>query len=165
MTEFKGFSEAAVLYAENAALVDQMYQATLKEVNTFLDAVRDEVISLIAPRTLQEQNVQKNRYWWIGEDPDKGPEYPQFYFAKEKAEIVIPGVLEMVAIAQKSTEDQRRQLQAIAGQPEFKDICTQGKGGTWSLFTARITYSGENMVSEAAGKIAPLLIALSEAGG
>ena len=93
-------------------------------------------------------------------------EKPQLYMYEETPEIISQGILELTAICPKASENELVSLQAVSKHPDFQSYCSAGKKpGTWSIFTARITYSGDDMVSEAAGKIAKLLIALSKAGG
>src|SRR4051794_24976819 len=96
-SEFIRFGEAARLYADYAAVVEQIRHAFLADVNDFLDALRDRVGSLV-PHPVQESRDDRKatRRWWLSDDQDS--QYPEHLFVWIKTnatKIVRPGVLDV----------------------------------------------------------------------
>jgi len=160
---FAGFSEAAVLYAEYATVVETIRTRFLDDISGFLDAVRAEVGALLAPQLLQEkQTAVRYRYWWIADNAKEKDSHPQLWVDCRAPGIVKPGSLRLIGCAPQATPPVLRSLAAVAKDPKVQQYCTQGAGGTWSLFTINVAYAGDNLPAQAANPIALVLAAMHQ---
>lgn len=157
---FDSFSEASRLYAQNYPVIEVIKSEFERDVNAFLDAVREE-ISLAVSGRLSEKVTKGYRYWWVGEEKDKDL-YPQFWLESGSTETVYPGAVKLTAIAPAASQDQLRAFAQVATRPEFTAICRPGLGGPWSLFTAVIKYEDEHPVQRVSSITARLLSALND---
>lgn len=160
MNGFSGFSEAARLCAQYSAVVDTMYKAFERDVDGFLDTLRDEVARLLAPALLQERQTPGYRYLWVAQEDQDKDSHPQLWFSTRDPKIVIPGELRMTAVAPQAEGEVLRRLAAVATDHPHRSYCKPAAGGKWSLFTVVVPYPPQDSVSQAAKPIADILIGL-----
>lgn len=163
MKKFQKFSEAARLYAENANVVDIMYESFQQNINEFLDSLRDEIRHLVAPENFQEKITTGYRYWWLADNNLDKDSYPQLWLGSTDPSIVFPGNLVLWAISPKDSGENLKRLVEIANKSELKRYCEHAKGGPWSLFTVNVQYTEEDPVEKAAKPIADVLLELDKA--
>jgi hypothetical protein len=153
---FDTFGEAARLYARNYKVVQAVKAEFDRDVNGFLDAVREEVNSSTSGR-LKEKITPVYRYWWLGEDDTKD-KYPQFWLESGKPDLVDPGELKLNAIAPQASSEQIAACREVGQRPEFKQMYK--KGG--QLFSLIVRYGHEEPIQLVAGVVASVLTALEE---
>jgi hypothetical protein len=157
------FSEAAKLYAGNAAIVEEMQRLCQVSIDEFLGRVLDAAKALVPPGELhQTTTAQGYQYWWLATDDLHRDQHPQIYFNSRLPAIVTPGRIELTAIAPNGSPELRQRLAGIASRPEFASYCKKGPGARWSLFTASIAYPEQNSIEHAAQPIADLLLAMRQ---
>jgi hypothetical protein len=159
---FNGFSEAAQLFAKNYAVIETIRGEFERDINVFLDAVREELSESTSGK-LAEKITKGYRYWWIGKEDDKDKDKrPQLWLEAAKAETVYPGEVKLTAIAPAASPDQLQALAAVAKRPEFSDTCQPASGGPYSLFTVIVKYGTDDPVQRVANVTARLLLTLND---
>ncbi|MBK8205303.1 MAG: hypothetical protein IPK87_00790 [Planctomycetes bacterium] len=142
------FSEAAQLYARNAAIVDAMYRAYRDEILGFWQSVFDHLKEL-------------EPGWKLHGDPGKGGWF-QFlrptsrknspYFALdswESPEVITHGQIRLYAALENAKEEEKVALRGMASLPG----CSEGKGGTHDLFRINLKIEPGTTAREIAEKI------------
>ena len=160
MSHFDGFSEKARLYAQYASVVDEMKTAFEESTNRFLNAVRDRVSAEVSS-TLQEKTTSGYRYWWLSDNEANGDEFPQLWIASNATAIIVPGTLQVTAIASKARPDDLALLAAVSAQEGLREHCSK-RPGTTTLFVLDLSYTEDDPVGEVAPVIAKVLTALNE---
>jgi hypothetical protein len=169
MSPFEGFSEAARLYAEYASVVTLMRERFQTDVYSFLDALQVELAAQLNPVRLNTQITQpptRFRYWIAGDGVDLKDRdyYPLVFVDPRLPEIVVPGRLDLIGAAPKSTVEQRAQVLKAIEEPYFDKYVVQKSQNTWSLFRFAVTYDHANDLSLIAAPIAELLRRLEPLG-
>ena len=154
------FSEAARLYAEYSHVVDLMYEAFRQSVEDFLDGLGDEIRRLVAPAKLQGRQGDGSRYWWLADDDQDKDAYPQVWLDTRPATIVVPGELQLTAIAPRATPEQLRSLKSVRIQPQIVNYSKPASGGPWSLFSLTVPCREEEPLENVARPIVEVLLAL-----
>lgn len=142
------FSEAAQLYARNAAIVDAMYRAYREELLGFW-------------RSVFEQLKELEPEWDLFGEPGKGAWF-QFrpptsrknspYFAIdtwESPEIISHGQIRLYAALENAKEEEKVALRGMSTLPG----CSEGKGGTHDLFRINLKIEPGTTSREIAEKI------------
>lgn len=94
MSDFAGFSEAALLYAENEPIVQAMRQGFASETRAFIDAITSKTRAMLAPSVLQLKDATQYRYFWISSSDDLPKDtFPQVWCNLLLPTIVAPGNL------------------------------------------------------------------------
>jgi hypothetical protein len=157
------FSETSRLYAKNYQTIEFVENTLRREVDTFLDTVRDKIHSATRGKT-REQRAESTgyRYWWIG-----GPNYENhacLWLISPRHEVVPPGKLTFQACAPRGSARQWAALRELANRPEFVEVCEADKGklSSYSLFTATVKYGTRNAAQRVAEITVKLLRAMSD---
>lgn len=160
--DFEQFSEAARLYADYAAVVEQVHQAFLTDVNDFLDALRDRVASLTSFPVQENRDDKKSvRRWWLSEnDASQYPEHLYIWMKSNAIKIVRPGVLDVSPWVWPIFKPFRHQITALKDTLKLPPICKVKKGLEGSPFTITVSHGEQDPVGGAAGPIAELLTGL-----
>lgn len=157
---FQKFSEAARLYAKYLAVVDEMEQLFVSDISAFLDAVRTRMQAKLdgGKKIGQEESIEY-RNWWIEDADSSGDEYvPYLWLKRKNEEIIIPGVLTVIADMEEATDAEKRQLTACKSSLKLPAHC---KLLDQRLFGVTITY-GDDPVEAVSEPILAVLIALHE---
>jgi hypothetical protein len=157
MSDFKGFSEAARLYAENAAVVEAMHRAFTESVRQFLDYLSGEVNRLLAPERLSESAKGKYRYWRIGEAHSDSNREPCFFFNQDLPDLIVPGELWFGVGADQVTEDQLTRMHALADDPDLKPYVEGHSRYKWNVLSGKVPYPRDNPVEVVAPVLATIL--------
>jgi len=158
---FDGFGETAKLYATYHSVIESVRGDFERDVNAFLDVVREEISSR-TDAALREKVTKGFRYWWIGDDKNKD-KYPQLWLESYKAQIVSPGTLKLTAIAPMAREEDLGAFREVSMRPGISASCGKLGGGRYSLFTVTIPYGSlDNPVQRVAEVVSPILLALHE---
>jgi len=162
-TPFK-FSDAARLYAQHKAVVDEMYRVFISDIEKFLDALRERVAERVTTGKLDEEG-KAGRAWYIWDEEDGDDEVPYIWFRIDDAEIVNPGILNLTVLADGELKPHREKLKTILSilQLGKNARIVQGTGGQ-TLFTVIISYGADDPIGNAAEPILALLVALFDAG-
>jgi hypothetical protein len=162
--EFEQFGEAARLYADYAAVVEQVHRAFLTDVNAFLDALRERVGSLVSVPVQENRDDKKSvRRWWLSEGEDSlYPEHLYIWVKTNAVKIVRPGVLDVSPWTWPVFKPFRHQIVAVKDTLSLPPTCKVKKGIDGSPFTLTISYGEQDPVGEAAAPIAELLAKLYE---
>lgn len=160
MTSFKKFSDAAILYAKNADIVNAMYEECRKGIATFLDAIHDELTAM--EPNIREQKTPGYRYWWIADPEDQDSKDPKnnhvpVWVGDEETEIISQGVLNLRVGAPSATPPERERIIRAALSGECSKVCSRWNGGSWSLFRALVKYSSDDPARSAAESILLIL--------
>lgn len=164
MNEFRMFSDAARLYAENTHLIDLMYDRMTSEIRGFLEALRNAVQERLDAEV--KTKITKAEWWYCWLEIPGVPADATFQLCCKlnEAQIVL-GRLALQAGAPQALPDVLERLAAVAHMPDVRDFCTPGSGGAWSLFTAAIEYGRDAPVTQAADKLEKLFVAARKAHG
>lgn len=162
MMDFNGFNEATLLFAEYAAVTVGIYEEYRKDVDNFLNFIRDKIASLVQPKSIQEKQTPGYRYWWIAPNDKNKDSYPQLWFDTRSTEIVKPGILRLTACAPNAAGDFQQQLTHVTEDPSISNYCKPARGGTWSLFEVIVNYKDKNYETNAAKPIATILLEMYE---
>jgi hypothetical protein len=163
-SEFEQFAEAAKLYAEYAAVVEQVRQAFLADVNRFLDALRERVRSLVSIPIQEVRDDKKaGRRWWLCENEDSPyPDHLYIWISSDATKLVRPGVLEVSVWFYDKFKPFRHQIEAIKGTLKLPPSCKVNKGKPGSPFAVSISCGELDPLGIAAGPIAETLTGLYE---
>lgn len=148
MSAFEEFSESAVLYARNAALVDEMKRRLDSDLDAFMEAVRSEVAAGVSPHTLRSESTQGYGYWFLSESEDGHREdHPLLWFDLRQVSLVEPGRFGASGCWPRGSEAQLAALADVAGDVAVSHWCKRSKGGKWSAFKVEIDFPQEGAVS------------------
>jgi len=164
MTAFEGFSEAAQLYAQHFAVVNEMQRHCRGEILQFLDALQADIQGLVTPLQLQTYSPGDSRYWWIAEPQQDRDDFARLSIDMRNPEIVWPGRLAFVGQAVRATDEQRAQVLELLASPTFQRYVTQRQGRPWNLFRFTVEYGTLGDLTEIAQPITELLGELSALG-
>ena len=164
MSDFRTFSDAARLYAENTHLVDLMYEKMISDIRGFLEALRKAVQERLNGEVKTKTTKAESWYCWLEIPGVPADASFQVWCKLSDADIVL-GRLALVAGAPQAPPHVLKRLATVALTPEVRDFCTPGSGGAWSLFTATIEYGLDEPVTHAADKLEKLFVAARKAHG
>lgn len=154
------FDEPTKLYAEHAALVDAMRGAFKTGVGAFLEQIRHEAAALL-PEPLQQHDTGAYRYWWTAPTDAEKDSCAHLWFATNEPEIIAPGRIALTVVSPKADAATLARLADVARLPELREWCKPvRKVGSWSIFTATLTYAEGDEVGPLAEKLAALLMAM-----
>jgi len=161
-SEFKQFSEPARLYAQYLEVVEKMERIFVDDIVSFLDTVRVRMqAKLDAGQKVEEEETKEYRSWWIEDVDDKetnDDDYvPYVWLERKNEEIIIPGVLTLIADMNEATEAERHQLSACKSSLNLPANC---KLSDRRLFTVSITYGDSDPVEAVSEPILAILQAL-----
>jgi hypothetical protein len=160
---FEGFSKAAKLYAEYAEVVDEMREQFESNISDFLDALRDRLSSEIREGRLKEERGSDGCSWWIesnaGED-----DVAYVWFRTNAPDTVSPGSLEFRVYADEASDDDRRQLATLLGDPNrhWPQPAVAKKGTNKCVLALSVGYGEADPVSVAVKPVTTLLQAVKD---
>ncbi|HEY8746867.1 MAG TPA: hypothetical protein VIM11_02755 [Tepidisphaeraceae bacterium] len=164
---FRQFGPAARLYAENFAVVDEMWKAFLDDISTFHDALREKINSTLATSHLGEEVKNTTRSWWITEeedDEDEGDEdgwVPYIWFSTSDPQLVSAGRLQVTAGYQGSDESTKQTITSLPQKLRLPPYSKFSKGG---LFTVVISCATDDaIIDKATEPLLKILTALNDA--
>ena len=64
-SQFKNFGEAAKLYAENYAVVEEMWNRFKADIAMFYDAIKSRIDKILGPLRLDVEITDAYRSWWL----------------------------------------------------------------------------------------------------
>lgn len=160
MSNFEEFSEAALLYAENAPTVEAVRKMFEQELSDYLDVLADAVREELLPLPFQQETQVRYRYWWIGPPGSGRNDHLRFWFHCNKPEIVIPGTLELFAYKENLTDEIKNRIAALAHQSPTNEYCQPGKG--WSFLNVQIGIDDSDRFIQPARQIAEVMRHLHE---
>lgn len=159
MTRFERFSEAGRLYAENADVIDEMWNAYLADVARFVESF-EALLGARVPGFRTHHTSTANRYWWAG---TRGWEAsPHLWFNENRpAELAHDG---LVLTGGHGSSDPRllESLCALVARSELGLVAVEGKVNRYYLFTMSIDFEGEGFLERAADRVARVLAAMGE---
>jgi hypothetical protein len=160
-SEFKQFSEAARLYAQYAQIVEQMEEIFVNDISAFLDAVRTRMQAKLDSGRIEEEETKEYRSWWIEDEDTKHNEDPPFIWLERRlSEIIIPGVLTVMADINDADEAEKRRVASIKSSLVLPTNC---KLLDRRRFAVSISYGDGDPVETASVPILAILIALHRA--
>ena len=163
---YSEFSAAAQLYAENAAVVEEVKKAFLECTRTFVSEVTKAASELVSPAKLRNYVTTANKtYWWLADDEEMPRDtFAQLWGPFDDPAIVVPGKIELWAAVPAAKEEDRARLLAVASRPELKGWCKTSSGTNYYLFLMEVAYaSGTEGVPKVAEAVAAVLVALTNA--
>jgi hypothetical protein len=165
MSKFKGFTEAARLYAQNADVVELMWKSLTEGVNEFLDYVKEEVLSRIEPRDIYDKRDNEYRYWRITRKADLPGKNPYVYFLWTDHKVVAPGELYFWVGTSKPnlTDTIRERIYSLRDDADLKPYWRGRKKDSWHLLSGKIAYPEGDPVEIVAPVIAALLLKVAAA--
>jgi hypothetical protein len=161
---FTAFSPAAVLYARNAEVVDQMYSAMHASIRECFDALRSQLVARLGSRVqVKDTKVERRtgllrfRYWSLDED--------QVYLWGDMTDprAIVPGELGLWAYTweKNPSPELQRALSAVAHHERLTAFCAAKKTNQGIL---KMTCSLDpGNLSPAVEVVAELLVALHDA--
>jgi len=166
MDKFKGFTEAAILYAENVPVIEAMRLAMAENVHGLFDAVRSEAKKLLQTE-VHEQRRGGYCDWWLAQTDEKKDWRPwlTFKYSPPDPTIVRPGAFSfVVSVDGLATTDQQKQaICQIESEAEFKEHILERSMQDYALLSCQISYESQNPVESTAPIIAKLLQRIKDA--
>jgi hypothetical protein len=160
--EFKKFSDGARLYAQYSQVVEKMESIFVNDISAFLDAVRTRMQAKLDGGQIEESEPWAFRYWWIEDEDTKHNEYPPYLsLERRRSEIIIPGIVTVVADIDNADEAEKRRLTATKSSLALPANC---KLLDQRLFAVSITYGDGDPVDAVSEPILAILIALHRVG-
>ena len=160
-----GFSEAARLYAENAEIVDAMFQIFYEDMQAFAD-VLESAIEKEFPDGLFRHTLSKNieevngrpryRFWSLGPD-NRVKRRPYLFLDTWDTKLVNSGSLWLGASAPSVSRACLTKLWQIPKKKRFSDFCSFEAKRKWEFFWVDVPISGKGALGAAAKKIARVL--------
>lgn len=164
---FKGFGEAAKLYARYVSVVDQVHAEFLKDTAAFVDALKAEIKARVKVQLREECCEGKEglyRRWWLAEDTQPYDKHVYVWLYTDRPEIIMPGMLKVSPYAYPIFKTHRHRLTAVKEELRLPATCQVRKAlDGVSLFTVEVAYGDDDSINAAAQPIADLLTALCEA--
>lgn len=160
-SEFKQFSDAARLYAKYTHVVDEVERMFVSNISEFLAAVRKRMQVDLPDAEVKEDESKEYLWWWIEtKDTDPDANVPYVWIERRNAEIVVPGVLTVIADIEEVTDAEKHHLAAAKSSLYVPGHCTiLGR----RLFGLSIKYGDRDPVEACALPILTALKALHEA--
>jgi hypothetical protein len=155
---FQKFSEAARLYAKYLAVVDEMEQLFVSDISAFLDAVQERMQAKLDTGKIEQEETKEYRSWWIeDEDTDDDDFVPYIWLERKNDEIIVPGILTVIADINEATDGEKQQLAACKSSLNLPSHC---RFLDKRLFGVTITYGDGDPVEAVSEPILSILMAL-----
>jgi hypothetical protein len=150
MRSFKGFSEAAKLYAENAAIVDAMFEKMHESIGEFVDCLTDKLAQDLAPIKIESE---KKSSGWCSVAPESY-KLPYIVFNRQPHTIVAPGELLFYVCGpwDATTDRDVDRVVALGRSPELQSLCLSASTTDWAILEGKTTFGSADPV-EAVGKV------------
>jgi hypothetical protein len=147
-----GFSEAAVLYAQNLPVIEKMEELFERELDRFFDKLRRKVAEAldVSPEVVREElhpsRVNSHRYWWFaaGEKTDHESDHAYLWFYDRLPSIVAPGELKVTANIEKQFSPLRPIYAATATRLSPHPGMRIVRGVEGGLYSLDLTYESDN---------------------
>jgi hypothetical protein len=165
MSGFRGFSEAARLYAANVPVVEAMRALTAAEVGQFRESLRAAVQGRVEPLRLHGTDVREegdNWHDWVATGPDEDARalwrdrtVPWVAYKASPAVLIlarqivcyVPGAPYL-----KVSEGQMHRIAALADDPDLKRYGVERSSEDWVLLEVKVAVD-----SDPVGKLVPVL--------
>jgi hypothetical protein len=157
MTGFTRFGEAARVYAENVALVEEMRDRMLSEIDAFLAAVKAGLRHEVGRKVSEHRGGTKwpYRIWWCRREGVERGEHARVWFYDTMPGIVVPGRLR-VNVEGPGDDGRRRRLRGVAADLELD----ADEGDEGAVFSFDLEIPDADPVGRTVGELAPLFLAL-----
>ncbi len=157
MSEFRSFSEAAVLYAQNVRLIAEMQSIFEREVNQRLDLLAEGIREYLPESArFRDQTTSLYRYWWVGPEEESRDKHARIWFLPKNAEIVTDGRLTLNVYVPDTLPGIAAAVKQSLRQPPFDAYCREPKS-RWSLVVAEVQISSADDIDVSTRRIADLL--------
>ena len=136
---FDGFGEAAKLYAQYKAVVDEMEKAFDADILKFLNAVNERVKSGLTEGRLDYADSARSRYWWL-DAPDKPAtdSTPYAWVQRSDTRIISDSRLRVGVWADGVPVSVRDLVNDEVGALSLPGNCQREKYQGWSALTIRL---------------------------
>ena len=160
MSDFKGFSPAAQLYASNFDTVKEMDRAYKVEVAAFLAMLEDRIREIVAPVMFSWWETSSgNRYWWLGEGGRGDSVY--LWFKNDPSELDHTGIV-VTGGTDLREEAVRGALLGLTSNAALALVPCDGVS-RFNVFTASVDFVGDDFAQTLAVRIAAILSAMEDA--
>ena len=165
---FKGFSDAAKLYAQHYQTVEAMFGIFYEEMQAFCDALTESIRPHVPAEMLRHKRsgnkdevdgMPPYRYWWLGKD-QRARQHPYLWLDTWNATMLAGERFWLGASAPKFSEEQLLRFWAIPSQEGSEAFCELDARRKWSAFRVHFDAGGTDALEVAGKRIAKVLNAM-----
>ncbi|MCL4750450.1 MAG: hypothetical protein KJ015_09830 [Myxococcales bacterium] len=159
------FTAEARLYAEHAALVEEMRKAFRESGLAFVNVLSTAMAARLHPTKLRSRVTERWAYWWLAADERaEKDQFGQLYLGWDDPDIVRAGKLQAWASAPAARGEDVTELVELSSDPRLARWCKPARTGTkTSLFAIDVEFSPDRPdVESIAGALGEALSVLTE---
>ena len=159
-TSFKGFGDAAKLFAKYKAVVDEMQTACEADIDAFYIALDEQMRARVPEVRVDKPGAGKYWYWWLETPANVAEESVACVWVRTSdIRIIDPGILRAGLYEDGASAARKQELNSMAMRATFPSHCAPDKSVGWFAMTIKL---GDDPIEAAAEPLILLMQAIRE---